>query len=222
MSVSEPPKIQILVLIFPGFEPLDADGLLCMFGCLAHVDVITIAADPVPVTSKTGNLTWLASHGFAEAKELQTSAKAEGKESWLLVPGGIGTRDLVSKQDFLSSLQQLAMGCDRLLSVCTGAALLAAAGLLEGKRATTNKLAWAWATSHGGAGVTWIKRARWVHDGHVTTAAGVSAGMDMALDVVRIVFGEGTSKFCARRAEYEAHQEPDWDPFGENSDLENS
>jgi transcriptional regulator GlxA family with amidase domain len=97
-----------------------------------------------------------------------------------------------------------------------------AAGLLEGKRATTNKLGWAWVTSHGGDAVRWVKKARWVHDGHVTTSAGVSAGMDMALDVVRIVLGEEAAEFSARRAEYEAHRESDWDIFGEQCDAQGS
>lgn len=65
-----------------------------------------------------------------------------------------------------------------LLTVCTGAALAARAGLLDGKRATTNKMSWAWATSQGTPGATdWQKKARWVEDGHIWTSAGVTAGM---------------------------------------------
>ena len=68
--------------------------------------------------------------------------------------------------------------CDaaHLLTVCTGAALAAAAGLLDGRRATTNKGAWAWATAQGGQNTNWQKQARWVEDGHVWTSAGVTAG----------------------------------------------
>ena len=62
-----------------------------------------------------------------------------------------------------------------LLTVCTGAGLAARAGLLDGKKATTNKAAWDWATSQGQA-TAWQKEARWVEDGNVWTSAGVTAG----------------------------------------------
>jgi hypothetical protein len=72
-----------------------------MFGCHAQIDIITIALNPGPVTSKTGNLTWLAFHGFCGALQLQTQARADGKQNWLLVPGGMGTRDLVQNQVYM-------------------------------------------------------------------------------------------------------------------------
>ena len=70
-----PPYIQLLVFLFPGFEPLDADGPICILGCLPEVEVITIADLPGPVTSSTGRLTWVASHGLAEGLQLQRRHK---------------------------------------------------------------------------------------------------------------------------------------------------
>ena len=70
-----PPHIQLLVFLFPGFEPLDADGPICILGCLPEVEVITIAELPGPVTSSTGRLTWVASHGLEQGMQLQRRHK---------------------------------------------------------------------------------------------------------------------------------------------------
>lgn len=95
----------------------------------------------------------------------------------LFVPGGEGGVFLTvandtSAQDFIvSRFDQL----DHLLSVCTGAQILAKAGVLNGKRATTNKGAWNWSTSFG-KNITWVPTARWTEDGNVWTSSGVAAG----------------------------------------------
>ena len=75
-----PPYIQLLVFLFPGFEPLDADGPICILGCLPEVEVITIAEAPGPVTSSTGRLTWVASHGLAEGVQLQQRHKESRRQ----------------------------------------------------------------------------------------------------------------------------------------------
>lgn len=126
----------------------------------------------------------------------------------LLLPGGRGTRDLVENEAFLTSLGQLAEQASFVLSVCTGSALLAKAGLLDGKEATSNKLAFDWVTSQGLA-VNWKRQARWVHDGKYYTSSGVSAGMDMALGFVRDQFGQELAEQIARQAEYHWQDDPD-------------
>jgi transcriptional regulator GlxA family with amidase domain len=97
-------------------------------------------------------------------------------------------------------------------SVCTGSALLAKAGLLDGKRATSTKLAFAWVVKQGPR-VKWIRKARWVQDGNVFTSSGVSAGMDMALGVIQHIFGLDTALGVARRAEYIWNEDKSFDPF---------
>jgi transcriptional regulator GlxA family with amidase domain len=97
-------------------------------------------------------------------------------------------------------------------SVCTGAALLARAGLLDGHRATTNKLSFKWVTEQGLA-VEWIRQARWVEDGKFATSSGVSAGIDMTLALIAKLAGVETAEQVAIRMEYEWHRDPQWDPF---------
>ena len=97
-------------------------------------------------------------------------------------------------------------------SVCTGSALLARAGLLDGRRATTNKAAFDWVTSQSDE-VDWQKQARWVKDERFFTSSGVSAGMDMALALIAEITDLDTAIQVAIWSEYEWHQNPDWDPF---------
>jgi transcriptional regulator GlxA family with amidase domain len=98
------------------------------------------------------------------------------------------------------------------MSVCTGSALLARAGLLDGIRATSNKRAFDWVVSQGPA-VKWIGQARWVEDGKFATSSGVSAGIDMALAIIARVLGTETAEKDAIGMEYEWHRDAAWDPF---------
>ena len=97
-------------------------------------------------------------------------------------------------------------------SVCTGSAILAKAGLLNGRQATTNKAAYEWVRTQG-PDVFWQPHARWVEDGNYFTSSGVSAGIDMSLVVISRLFGEEKAEAIAVSAEYEWHRDPDWDPF---------
>jgi len=98
------------------------------------------------------------------------------------------------------------------LSVCTGSALLAKAGVLDGRRATTNKAAFSWVADQGPR-VAWVKEARWVEDGSFITSSGVSAGMDMALGAIALMHSQKTAEQVAQWCEYSWHQNKDYDPF---------
>lgn len=130
----------------------------------------------------------------------------------LLLPGGRGTRTLVENETFLIGLRKLAEQASFVLSVCTGSVLLAKAGLLDGKDATSNKLTFDWVTSQSSV-VKWKRQARWVRDGKYYTSSGVSAGMDMALGFVRDQFGQELAEQIARQAEYYWQDDPDRDDF---------
>jgi transcriptional regulator GlxA family with amidase domain len=97
-------------------------------------------------------------------------------------------------------------------SVCTGSAVLAAAGLLDGYRATSNKAAFGWVRKQSGK-VDWIAQARWVQDRDRWTSSGVAAGMDMAAALLADLFGRDVAQRATTEAELEVHEDPSWDPF---------
>jgi transcriptional regulator GlxA family with amidase domain len=92
-------------------------------------------------------------------------------------------------------------------SVCTGAAVLARAGLLDGRPAATNHQAFAWVTQFGPR-VLWDNVSRWVDAGHYVTSAGVSAGTDMAFYLVARLAGRAVAEAAAIGAEYDWHRDP--------------
>jgi transcriptional regulator GlxA family with amidase domain len=99
------------------------------------------------------------------------------------------------------------------VSVCTGSTVLARAGVLDGRKATTNKVAWTWATSTG-PNVTWVPTARWVEDGNIFSGSGITAGLDTAYAWVGHVYGEPVSDWLAKSLEHERNTDPHHDPFG--------
>ena len=137
---------------------------------------------------------------------------------YLLVPGGIGVTPLVSDPATLNWLRAQAKNTSLAMSVCNGASLLAAAGLLDGRAATTNKMAFK-ASIAPGPKVRWVASARWVDNGNVVTSSGVSAGMDMTVAVIARLYGQPLSDWVAQITEYEPHRDPAWDPFAVKAGL---
>jgi len=190
------------VVLFPRFELLDVCGPLEMFGHAERaIRIVTVAEGKGPVAS-TQSVELVAETSFENAPHLDL----------LLVPGGIGTRSEIHNVRLLDWIGDRGREAEILASVCTGAALLARAGLLDGRRATTNKRAFAWVCERG-PGVEWVKQARWVEDANVFTSSGVAAGIDMALAVLARLFGQAWSEKLAETTEYEWHRDATWDPF---------
>jgi len=193
------------VLLFEGFELLDVFGPLEAWGMLAEITraytIVAAAETPGPIRSAQGPRA-VADYALADCPPIDV----------ILVPGGIGTRREVNNAALLEWLRRRAAQAEVVTSVCTGAALLACAGLLDGRRATSNKLAFKWVTSQGPA-VQWVGQARWVEDGKFTTSSGVSAGIDMALAMIARLVDVNTAEQIAIRMEYEWHRDPSWDPF---------
>jgi transcriptional regulator GlxA family with amidase domain len=144
----------------------------------------------------------LAEYGFADCPPLD----------FIMVPGGNGTLTELENPVLLDWLTARSGAAEVVMSVCSGSALLARAGLLDGRRATTNKM-WFNALIPSGPNVQWVKEARWVEDGKFVTSSGVSAGIDMALAVIAKLRGEEVSRNLAVATEYEWHRDADWDPF---------
>ncbi len=132
----------------------------------------------------------------------------------LLIPGGRGTQTEVANPATLNWIASQAPSAEYVMSVCTGTRLLAAAGVLDGRRATTNKLAFH-RVADPWPNVEWVKEARWVEDGKFLTSSGVSAGMDMSLAAIALMHGVELAEQVAVWAEYDWHRNKDHDPFAQ-------
>ena len=190
------------VVLYNDFELLDAYGPLEMFGCLGdELEMVVIAEQVGPVRSSGGPQT-LAEFDFASAPELDL----------LLLPGGVGTVPELDNEAMLGFLRQRCPGIEITMSVCSGSALLAKAGLLDGLPATSNKMFFSLAASQSER-VDWQESARWVDAGRYVTSSGVSAGTDMALAVIARLFGQARAESIAAFTEYQWHTDADMDPF---------
>lgn len=193
---------RVSIVLFEDFEVLDVFGPVELFGRFA--DALTIdmlGLRPGPVTSSQG-VAVVAGTAYAAAPPADI----------VLVPGGQGTRRLVHDEPFLRWLHDWAGTAAIVSSVCTGSAVLAAAGLLDGFRATSNKRAFAWASGQGD-GVEWVRQARWVEDGNRWTSSGVAAGMDMAAALLASLFGTRAARDAADAIELELNTDPGRDRF---------
>lgn len=155
----------------------------------ALFDVFTVARTLEPVTA-TGGLVLVPRHSFADAPRIDL----------LLVPGGFGTRPLLQDKGTVEWVRATAARARLTASVCTGALLLARAGLLDGRRATTHRGSFGLLATLG-RDVTIDRDARFVDDG-VLTSAGVATGMDLALHVVEKLFGREVADETAHYIEY--------------------
>ncbi|MFN3170805.1 MAG: DJ-1/PfpI family protein [Hyphomicrobiales bacterium] len=193
---------QLGALIFPGFELLDLYGPLQMFGMLKDdFELHLVAEKEGAVVSNQGPLS-VATQAFDNSPDYHI----------ILVPGGTGTRHEVRNEALLEWIVGQADKAEYVLSVCTGSALLAKAGVLDGRRATTNKSAFAGVADQG-PNVDWQHKARWVEDGKFITASGVSAGMDMTLGALSKMLGEPVARDIERWCEYTWNDDPNEDPF---------
>ncbi|WP_128379458.1 GlxA family transcriptional regulator [Streptomyces cavernae] len=179
----------VLVVLFDGVQSLDVTGPVEVFGGAelgrpGTYALRTASLDGTPVRTSSG-LTLVPDHSLADAPEPHT----------LLVPGGAGTRR--SDPRLVDWLRVHGPHAERLVSVCTGAILLAEAGLLDGRRATTH---WAYcdklARDHPAVEVD--PDPIYIRDGHVATSAGVTSGIDLALAIVEEDLGREVALTIAR------------------------
>lgn len=162
--------MQITILLFEKLAAQDAVGPFEVFRCVPGWDVHFVGLRAGEVRSEGGL-------GLTVDRTLDQATEAD----LVLVPGGKGSDDLLENETVLSWLREVDAGTKWTTSVCTGALLLGAAGLLEGKRATSNWLALDDLPKYG---AEVVGGGRWVEDGKTITAAGVTAGIDMALHLV--------------------------------------
>ena len=189
-------------LFYEDFEILDMYGPLEMFGSIGpELEIVCVAERSGEVKSAQGPKA-VADFGFADCPALDL----------LLLPGGVGTIAQLGNEALLEFLRARAATAEVTMSVCSGSALLAKAGVLDGRRATSNKQFFSLATGQSEK-VDWVEAARWVEDGPFATSSGVSAGMDMAISVIAKLWGEERANLIATLTEYEPQRDPSHDPF---------
>jgi putative intracellular protease/amidase len=200
--MSDAPPRRLGVLLFPGFELLDTFGPLEMFGNMpGMIEIVTVGQQKGPIRSGQGPST-VAEYGFDDCPRLDL----------LLIPGGMSTRTEVDNPATIDFLRRRVPETEITMTVCSGTALLARSGLLDGRRATTNKMFFQEIAAQGPR-TEWVKEARWVEDGKYVTSSGVSAGIDMALAVIAKLAGQPISDSLATATEYDWHRDAGWDPF---------
>jgi len=181
----------VAILIFPDFQLLDAAGPIAVFDTAARESTLppyrlrVIAKDAGPVTSSS-------------RVQLVAAAFSDDPVDTLLVAGGWGTRQASACPDILAFVRAASARARRVASVCSGAFILAAAGLLDGRRATTHwGRAAELARAHPQARVDPDRI--FIRDGAVWTSAGITAGIDLALALVAEDLGEGVAKRAAQQ-----------------------
>jgi transcriptional regulator GlxA family with amidase domain len=198
----------LAALVFPGFQTLDYFGPIEMLGGFGgEIEIITVAKGRGPVPSVHGQRI-VADRTIAEKNDYDL----------LFIPGGDSALTESKDKKLMQWIRETSANAERVMAVCTGTILLGMTGVLDGRRATTNKLDFT-KTIHLAPLVNWVKEARWVEDGKFYTSSGVSAGMDMALAVVADLFGMETAEKIAISCEYEWHKDANWDPFAKSAGL---
>lgn len=194
--------MEIAVLLFDEFETLDVFGPVEIFGRLTDLySVKFYSLNGGEIKNK---------HGVrALTEKLDTIT---GSTEIFLIPGGNGTRKEVENKMLIYKIIEISNLSKYVLTVCTGSALLAKTGLLDGKEATSNKRSFAWVMTNG-ANVNWNKTARWTVDGKYYTSSGVSAGMDMALGFLADRHGAEFARKVTSEIEYNWTEDKNNDTF---------
>ena len=183
-------RFRIGLLLFPKLTQLDLTGPYEVFIRFPDSDVHLVAKSLEPVTAD-GGMRLLPTTTFAECPRLDL----------VCVPGGAGMNPLLNDQRTLDFLRRQASGARYVTSVCTGALVLGAAGLLRGRRATTHWMSLPMLAAFGCEPVA----ERVVVDGNVITGGGVTAGIDFALTVASELFGADVAKRIQLGIEYAPH-----------------
>jgi transcriptional regulator GlxA family with amidase domain len=181
--------MEIALLLFDGVTALDAVGPYEVLRRAPGARVRAVAREPGPVRSEAGGLGLVADLALEEVPAPEI----------VVVPGGRGTRAIMADDQILRWLRAAHETSRWTASVCTGALVLGSAGILRGRRATTH---WMALSLLEGFGAT-AAHERVVMDGRLVTAAGVSAGIDMALRLLEIEAGEEHARAVQLSIEYD-------------------
>jgi transcriptional regulator GlxA family with amidase domain len=212
------PRTQrIGIFVFDGFEPIDVWGFAEAFAIarFLHTPYAQPPAYPFELIliSRDGNKV-KSINGPSVAPDWDFQRALREPLDVLMITGGGGTWPLLDEEHHakeVAALLEWVHAMDGrvkiMASVCTGAAVLARAGLLDGLPAATNHATFGWVASHG-LKVLWDNVSRWVDAGKYVTSAGVSAGTDMGFHLVSRLAGRAVAENAVRSAEYDWHRDP--------------
>nr|WP_027943631.1 DJ-1/PfpI family protein [Amycolatopsis taiwanensis] len=181
--------MHVAIPLYSGFTALDAVGPYTVLAFVPDWTVTFVANEPGPVTDDQGTLTLAATASYTDTPSPDV----------IVVPGGASTFTAMTDRALTGWLASAHEHARWTTSVCTGSFLLGAAGLLTGRRATTH---WALLEKLAETGAEPV-RERVVHDGQIVTAAGVSAGIDMALTLLAQATDDATAQAVQLAIEYD-------------------
>ncbi|MCV7356830.1 DJ-1/PfpI family protein [Mycolicibacterium fluoranthenivorans] len=182
--------MQTAIVLYPGFTALDFIGPYESLRWLPDAEVRFVWHEPGPVAADSGVLVVGATHSFDETPSPEV----------ILIPGGFSTMEHARDERLLDWVRRAHRTATWTTSVCSGSVILAASGVLDGKRATSH---WAALPVLKTFGVTPVGDERVVHQGEVVTAAGVSAGIDLGLWLAAQIGGEDRAKAIQLSMEYD-------------------
>ena len=186
----------VALLLFDEIEVLDFAGPFEVFAVTDELadyqlfKVVTVAAEKRAIRARNG-LSVNPDYAFADCP----------RPDILIVPGGFGTRALLKNPAVLDWIKTVSAGAEIVASVCTGSVVLGRAGLLDGLKATTHHECFDLLREHAPRTAV-VETDRFVDNGRVLTAAGISAGIDLSLHLVTRLHGAGVAQKTARYMEY--------------------
>lgn len=223
-ELSFPDTIRIGILVYDGFEPIDVWGFTEAFAVSRFIGTGYQSPAPYPFEVKliSNEMSFdgcpklpsrvkSANGPFVSPDFYRDDAVSENFDL-LMIPGGM-TAPLLDQtkpkevEALIEWVREMDKGVRLMTSVCTGAAILASAGLLDGLHAATNHQGFAWVTQFGPK-VLWDNVSRWVDSGKYVTSAGVSSGTDMGFYLVERLAGRAVAEVAAKTAEYDWHRDP--------------
>ncbi|NKF50875.1 DJ-1/PfpI family protein [Shewanella sp. WXL01] len=199
-------KYRILALVFDDYETLDLHGPIEMLGHMPNAEIKLVAAKDVVRSYQ----------GPRVVADCLTNALYEC--DLFIIPGGLGTRTLVNDAALINWMERQVALSQSVFTICTGTALIAKTKVMNGLKATTNKMAYPWVTSLN-EHIVWQPKARWVDDGKFLTSSGVSAGTDAALYWVAKLHGDKEARRIQRLTEYQWINDANNDPYAAHFDL---
>jgi len=211
---------RIGILVFNDFEPIDVFGFAEAFAIARFLgqsyaapppypfETVLIAQQLTPVKSFNGPSV-MPDWDFARAlsESLDVLMVPGGRGVWSLLDDNADPKAVDTLDTLLDWIKKMDAKTPIMASVCTGAAVLATCGLLDGRPAATNHNSFAWVAQHGPQ-VLWDNVARWVDDSEYVSAAGVSAGTDLGFHLVSRLAGRAVAEIAAISAEYDWHRDP--------------